>query len=161
MHPGFLIPLAYADPRKSNALNLSTRKQHHTRSTFHKMFARGSFGLVVGVLLFSTTWVLATPTSLEKRVDDTIVTFNEIFVPPSTYNTPKTLYGRTVQLADGTLLATWYDVLGDRRLFVPVALLTMRAGKTTLQSRRLSTSPSFEVWIKGKLGLPCPTSLTK
>lgn len=39
--------------------------------------------------------------------DDAIFSFREIFVPPSDYNIPKTLYGRTVQLDDGTLLATW------------------------------------------------------
>lgn len=45
--------------------------------------------------------------SLEKRVDDHPVSFKTIYVPPSNYRTPKTLYGRTAQLADGTLLATW------------------------------------------------------
>ncbi len=47
-------------------------------------------------------------TAIEERaVTYTPVSFKTIYVPPSTYNTPKTLYGRTVQLADGTLLATW------------------------------------------------------
>lgn len=32
---------------------------------------------------------------------------NVIFVPPSDYNTPKVLYARSVELQDGTLLATW------------------------------------------------------
>ncbi|KAL5116327.1 hypothetical protein ACEQ8H_005785 [Pleosporales sp. CAS-2024a] len=32
---------------------------------------------------------------------------NVIFTPPSNYNVPKVLYSRSVQLADGTLLATW------------------------------------------------------
>ncbi|KAL3421094.1 bnr asp-box repeat domain protein [Phlyctema vagabunda] len=40
-------------------------------------------------------------------VADSIFSFKTIYVPPSSYNTPKTLYGRTAQLADGTLLATW------------------------------------------------------
>ncbi|KAG9228269.1 Sialidase [Amylocarpus encephaloides] len=46
---------------------------------------------------------------IEERAGPVVVpvTFKTIYTPPSTYNTPKTLYGRTVQLADGTLLATW------------------------------------------------------
>ncbi|KAI6714493.1 hypothetical protein PZA11_000672 [Diplocarpon coronariae] len=35
------------------------------------------------------------------------VTTKRIFTPPSDYRKPKTLYSRTVQLEDGTLLATW------------------------------------------------------
>ncbi|EKD19185.1 uncharacterized protein L3040_009373 [Drepanopeziza brunnea f. sp. 'multigermtubi'] len=35
------------------------------------------------------------------------VSSKTIYVPPSDYNSPKTLYGRTIQLHDGTLLATW------------------------------------------------------
>lgn len=54
------------------------------------------------------TWTTASPVELEQRqTDDAIFSFREIYVPPSDYNIPKTLYGRTVQLADGTLLATW------------------------------------------------------
>lgn len=43
----------------------------------------------------------------ERAVADHAVTFQTIYKPPSNYNTPKTLYGRNVQLADGTILATW------------------------------------------------------
>jgi hypothetical protein len=32
---------------------------------------------------------------------------NVIFDPPSNYTIPRTLYARTVELSDGTLLATW------------------------------------------------------
>lgn len=63
----------------------------------------------------SLTWVLtissvySAPSAgiAEREVADHEVTFQTIYVPPSDYNTPKTLYGRTVQLEDGTLLATW------------------------------------------------------
>jgi hypothetical protein len=45
---------------------------------------------------------------IEKRaVADNAVTFQTIFVPPSNYITLKTLYGRTAQLSNGDLLATW------------------------------------------------------
>lgn len=60
------------------------------------------------VLTLLSTLTSASPVELDKRqTDDVIFSFQEIFVPPSDYNIPKTLYGRTVQLADGTLLATW------------------------------------------------------
>jgi hypothetical protein len=63
----------------------------------------------------SLTWALSissvysAPSAAVKEceVADHEVTFKTIYVPPSNYNTPKTLYGRTVQLEDGTLLATW------------------------------------------------------
>lgn len=63
----------------------------------------------------SLTWALsissvysAPSVAVEGReVADHEVTFKTIYVPPTDYNTPKTLYGRTVQLEDGTLLATW------------------------------------------------------
>ncbi|KAF5003862.1 hypothetical protein FDECE_9610 [Fusarium decemcellulare] len=42
----------------------------------------------------------------ERAVADHAVTFQTIYTPPSNYLTPKTLYGRSVQLADGTILAT-------------------------------------------------------
>lgn len=46
---------------------------------------------------------------VERRsTRDYEVTFKLIFDPPSNYPLPKTLYGRTVQLQDGTLLATWF-----------------------------------------------------
>lgn len=44
----------------------------------------------------------------ERAVADHAITFKTIYVPPSNYNTPKTLYGRTAQLPNGDLLATWY-----------------------------------------------------
>jgi hypothetical protein len=43
----------------------------------------------------------------ERAVADQAVTKATIFYPPTSYTTPRTLYGRTAQLADGTLLATW------------------------------------------------------
>ncbi|KAG6075889.1 hypothetical protein E4U33_001984 [Claviceps sp. LM78 group G4] len=44
----------------------------------------------------------------ERRATaDHAVTFQSIYHPPSNYRIPKTLYGRSVQLQDGTLLATW------------------------------------------------------
>ncbi|KFY25126.1 hypothetical protein V491_01891 [Pseudogymnoascus sp. VKM F-3775] len=66
-------------------------------------------------IVASLTWVLtissvySAPSAgiAEREVADHEVTFQTIYVPPSDYNTPKTLYGRTVQLEDGTLLATW------------------------------------------------------
>ncbi|KAF3763310.1 family 93 glycoside hydrolase [Cryphonectria parasitica EP155] len=62
-----------------------------------------SLGLTTVLILLYWTGCVAAEN--DKR--DVIVTFNDIFVPPSDYIVPKTLYGRTVQLADGTLLATW------------------------------------------------------
>lgn len=62
-------------------------------------------GITFALLL---KWTSASPVELDERqTDDAIFSFREIFVPPDDYNIPKTLYGRTVQLADGTLLATW------------------------------------------------------
>ncbi|GAB7355791.1 hypothetical protein MBLNU459_g6471t1 [Dothideomycetes sp. NU459] len=37
----------------------------------------------------------------------TTVTNDVVFSPPSNYLAPKTLYGRSVELADGSILATW------------------------------------------------------
>ncbi|CZS96502.1 related to BNR/Asp-box repeat domain protein [Rhynchosporium agropyri] len=49
------------------------------------------------------------------------VSFKTIYVPPRNYNKPKTLYGRTVQLADGTLLATWENYSVEKPLvYFPV-----------------------------------------
>lgn len=38
-----------------------------------------------------------------------VATFNNtvVFTPPSTYTAPRTLYARSVELADGSILATW------------------------------------------------------
>jgi hypothetical protein len=33
-----------------------------------------------------------------------------IFTPPATYTDPRVLYARTVELADGVLLATWVRI---------------------------------------------------
>lgn len=76
------------------------------------MVARGLLALLGATSVYLGTLVSATPINgLEEReVDDVIFSFREIFVPPDDYNMPKTLYGRTVQLDDGTLLATWYEI---------------------------------------------------
>lgn len=58
-------------------------------------------------LISSISTVYSAPTIEGRAVADHAVTFQTIYVPPTDYNTPKTLYGRTAQLADGTLLATW------------------------------------------------------
>jgi hypothetical protein len=68
------------------------------------MFGTGSLAHVAAGFAL-TLLGLSHALAPEKR--DVIVTFNDIYVPPSDYNIPKTLYGRTVQLSDGTLLATW------------------------------------------------------
>lgn len=81
-----------------------------TRTTAFNM-ARSGFSALLGIaFLLLPTWTSASPlVELDNRqTDDVIFSFREIFVPPSDYNIPKTLYGRTVQLADGILLATWY-----------------------------------------------------
>ncbi|KAG6013848.1 hypothetical protein E4U43_007084 [Claviceps pusilla] len=56
-------------------------------------------------------WGLTSPAlgaRIEKRdTADHAVTSQSVYRPPSNYRMPKTLYGRTVQLQDGTLLATW------------------------------------------------------
>lgn len=69
---------------------------------------------LLGIITFALflSGVSASPLERERalehrQTDDAIFSFREIFVPPDDYNIPKTLYGRTVQLADGTLLATW------------------------------------------------------
>jgi hypothetical protein len=65
--------------------------------------------LAVTISIFPALSAPLTESGIEGRaVTYTPVSFKTIYVPPSTYNTPRTLYGRTVQLADGTLLATWY-----------------------------------------------------
>lgn len=51
---------------------------------------------------------LAVPTpELEERQAIQTFSWKEIFVPPRNYETPKTLYGRTWRLTDGSLLSTW------------------------------------------------------
>lgn len=82
-----------------------------------KYFPAPSFLTMLGrkAIAASLTWALSissvysAPSAAitECGVADHEVTFQTIYVPPSNYNTPKTLYGRTVQLEDGTLLATW------------------------------------------------------
>ncbi|RDW64675.1 glycoside hydrolase family 93 protein [Coleophoma cylindrospora] len=68
----------------------------------------GGRGFSTGLVLATTILCAYSAPALEIRaVADHAVTFQTIYVPPATYNTPKTLYARTVQLADGTLLATW------------------------------------------------------
>ena len=74
------------------------------------MFSRKFFTTLLA-LAVSTSPATSTPVTKvdieERAVTYTPVSFKTIYVPPSNYNTPKTLYGRTVQLPDGTLLATW------------------------------------------------------
>jgi len=81
------------------------------------MFGRKLWVPLLAIVTFTST-VTSTPTadsSIEERaVTYTPVSFKTIYVPPRNYNTPKTLYGRTVQLPDGTLLATWYDNLSSQ-----------------------------------------------
>ncbi|KFY82926.1 hypothetical protein V500_10253 [Pseudogymnoascus sp. VKM F-4518 (FW-2643)] len=57
----------------------------------------------------SITSAYAAPPAGAGRDKCAVTEFSQqtIFVPPRDYNTPKTLYGRTAQLEDGTLLATW------------------------------------------------------
>jgi hypothetical protein len=66
-------------------------------------------GIKASLLL--SAWVFLSPISCrvieERAVADHAVTFQTIYKPPANYPTPKTLYGRNVQLADGTILATW------------------------------------------------------
>ncbi|KAH6983627.1 Sialidase [Ilyonectria sp. MPI-CAGE-AT-0026] len=66
-------------------------------------------GIKISLLLSCLALISPAPCRVieERAVADHAVTFQPIYYPPSNYNTPKTLYGRTVQLADGTLLATW------------------------------------------------------
>ncbi|KAF5024539.1 hypothetical protein F66182_3302 [Fusarium sp. NRRL 66182] len=71
------------------------------------------FGLKASLLLSCLAFASLAPARVIEergvRVGAEIqpVTFKEIFRPPRDYTTPKTLYGRTAQLPDGSLLATW------------------------------------------------------
>ncbi|KAK3941308.1 glycoside hydrolase family 93 protein [Diplogelasinospora grovesii] len=53
--------------------------------------------------------VVAAPASSFHHDHDQISTFSNkvIFTPPTNYTDPRVLYSRTVELLDGTLLATW------------------------------------------------------
>ncbi|KAG5927761.1 hypothetical protein E4U42_001808 [Claviceps africana] len=53
-----------------------------------------------------TSTVLGSPI-MGRDTADHAITLQTIYQPPSNYRTPRTLYGRTAQLPDGTLLATW------------------------------------------------------
>ncbi|KAL2069328.1 hypothetical protein VTL71DRAFT_15666 [Oculimacula yallundae] len=69
--------------------------------------------------------VLSAPASdvaLEQRaITYKPVSFKTIYVPPRNYNSPKTLYGRSVQLEDGTLLATWENYSPELpRVYFPI-----------------------------------------
>ena len=70
------------------------------------MFSCNAFAACLALASFISP-AYSAPAAEERAVADHAVTFQTIYVPPSNYNTPKTLYGRTAQLADGTLLATW------------------------------------------------------
>lgn len=60
-------------------------------------------------LLFTSALVSSTPVPHDPHISRFSKTFSEvtIFTPPSNYTDPQTLYARTVELADGVLLATW------------------------------------------------------
>ncbi|KAK2628240.1 hypothetical protein QTJ16_002886 [Diplocarpon rosae] len=69
------------------------------------------FIATVFALATSISPALSAP-SFEHGIKPRAVTYKPvsakaIFIPPEDYNTPKTLYARSVQLDDGTLLATW------------------------------------------------------
>ncbi|KAG5951614.1 hypothetical protein E4U53_002690 [Claviceps sorghi] len=62
--------------------------------------------LRVALLWGLTSTALGSP--IEQRATaDHAITSQTVYTPPANYRTPRTLYGRTVQLPDGTLLATW------------------------------------------------------
>lgn len=70
------------------------------------MAARGLLallGTIASLLLFTPTCASLEP----RQAEDVLFSVLDVFVPPADYFIPKVLYGRTVQLADGTLLATW------------------------------------------------------
>jgi hypothetical protein len=75
-------------------------------------------GIKASLLL--SALALLSPTSCrvieERAVADHAVTFQTIYTPPANYPTPRTLYGRNVQLADGTILATWYGLSEARKM---------------------------------------------
>lgn len=59
-------------------------------------------------LLGLAATVCAAPSGLvEPRAGSPTFSNKVIFVPPSNYTDPRVLYPRTVELRDGTLLATW------------------------------------------------------
>lgn len=60
---------------------------------------------VVLCLSAAVSTVLGTP--LQHAVALTTFSNKVIFTPPQDYTDPRVLYARTVELADGTLLATW------------------------------------------------------
>ncbi|KAG5979055.1 hypothetical protein E4U55_005620 [Claviceps digitariae] len=68
------------------------------------MFLPTVFRLLLLCGFTSTT--LGSPVE-QRAIADHAVTFQTIYTPPANYRLPRTLYGRTVQLQDGTLLATW------------------------------------------------------
>lgn len=77
-------------------------------SSFLTMLGRKAIAAsLTWALSISSVYSAPSAAMQEREVADHEVTFQTIYVPPSDYNTPKTLYGRTVQLEDGTLLATW------------------------------------------------------
>ena len=53
--------------------------------------------------IFSLVWLSLALSSFAQRT----VTNVTVFSPPSDYLIPRVLYARTVQLEDGSLLATW------------------------------------------------------
>jgi hypothetical protein len=61
------------------------------------MFSRNALAACLA-LASSISPAYSVPADEERAVADHAVTFQTIYVPPSNYNKPKTLYGRTVQL---------------------------------------------------------------
>lgn len=55
---------------------------------------------------------------------------NVIFVPPSNYTDPRVLYARTVELSDGTLLATWENYSPEPPLVYYPIYQSRDGGKT-------------------------------
>lgn len=68
---------------------------------------RGIATCLAWALSITSTYAAPPAGAGPKKCAVTEFSQQTIFVPPRDYNTPKTLYGRTAQLEDGTLLATW------------------------------------------------------
>ena len=62
--------------------------------------------LAVYAALATLTSAASVPVSM-KMLPATNVSNNVIFAPPSDYLDPQVLYARTVELANGDILATW------------------------------------------------------
>ncbi|KAL5344292.1 hypothetical protein ACLOAV_010721 [Pseudogymnoascus australis] len=68
---------------------------------------RGIVTCLALALSFTSTYATPLAGAGRNKCDITEFSQQTIYVPDRNYTTPKTLYGRTAQLKDGTLLATW------------------------------------------------------